>query len=73
VYERYGASAHPHGPEWEAMMRVAGFEPRVSIPVVVRSNRGEVAGDRVVRSPHQGEQRRQAAAEGRRRKRRPRR
>jgi predicted SprT family Zn-dependent metalloprotease len=37
VYELYGIAAKPHGSEWEELMRVAGFEPRVRIPVVVRS------------------------------------
>ena len=48
VYECHGAVAKPHGPEWEAMMRVAGFEPRVRIPVVVRSTLRENASNRVV-------------------------
>jgi len=68
VYELYGAVAHPHGPEWEAMMRTAGFEPRVRIPVVVRNRRSDVPVDRVIRSAHPSEQRRQAAAAGRRRR-----
>lgn len=37
VYERWGSRARPHGVEWEGLMRKAGFEPRVRIPVVVRS------------------------------------
>lgn len=36
VYERWGSRARPHGVEWEELMRRAGFEPRVRIPVVVR-------------------------------------
>jgi SprT protein len=37
VYELYGSAARPHGQEWEELMRMVGFEPRVRIPVVVRS------------------------------------
>lgn len=48
VYERHGAVAKPHGEEWEEMMRLAGFEPRVRIPVVVRNTTREAASDRVV-------------------------
>jgi predicted SprT family Zn-dependent metalloprotease len=48
VYERHGAEARPHGEEWEEMMRVAGFEPRVRIPVAVRNTLPEGAKDRVV-------------------------
>lgn len=48
VYELHGAQARPHGEEWEEMMRAAGFEPRVRIPVVVRSVAREAARDRVV-------------------------
>ena len=29
IYERFGASAKPHGPEWIALVRQAGFEPRL--------------------------------------------
>jgi predicted SprT family Zn-dependent metalloprotease len=32
VYERHGRSTRPHGPEWQALMREAGFAPRVRIP-----------------------------------------
>jgi len=48
VYELCGAAAKPHGEEWEEMMRMAGFEPRVRIPVVVRNTAREAARDRVV-------------------------
>lgn len=37
VFERDGADAQPHGAEWEDLMRMVGFEPRVRIPVVVKS------------------------------------
>lgn len=33
VYERFGRSAKPHGPEWAALMRQAGFEPRLRISI----------------------------------------
>jgi predicted SprT family Zn-dependent metalloprotease len=29
VFERYGHLCRPHGPEWAALMRAAGFTPRV--------------------------------------------
>jgi len=29
VYERFGASVKPHGPEWSSLVRQAGFEPRI--------------------------------------------
>jgi predicted SprT family Zn-dependent metalloprotease len=32
VCELHGRSARPHGPEWQALMRKAGFAPRVRIP-----------------------------------------
>src|SRR3990172_3344348 len=32
VYEIHGRCARPHGPEWRALMRAAGFEPRTRIP-----------------------------------------
>jgi ribosomal protein L37AE/L43A len=32
VYERHGSGVRPHGPEWRALMRAAGFEPRVRVP-----------------------------------------
>ncbi|HXC50106.1 MAG TPA: SprT-like domain-containing protein [Candidatus Limnocylindrales bacterium] len=41
VFELYGNAARPHGSEWEELMRMAGFEPRVRIPVVVRSKDAE--------------------------------
>lgn len=28
VFRRYGRSVRPHGPEWEALVREAGFSPR---------------------------------------------
>jgi predicted SprT family Zn-dependent metalloprotease len=31
VWARYGRKAKPHGPEWQALMRQAGFEPRASL------------------------------------------
>jgi len=37
VYELYGPRCKPHGVEWQEMMRMAGYEPRVRIPVAVRS------------------------------------
>lgn len=37
VYELHGPRCQPHGPEWQEMMHMAGFEPRVRIPVVVRA------------------------------------
>jgi predicted SprT family Zn-dependent metalloprotease len=29
TFERHGRHCRPHGPEWAALMRAAGFEPRV--------------------------------------------
>ena len=48
VYECHGGAAKPHGREWDAMMRMAGFEPRVRIPIVVRGTPREGARDRVL-------------------------
>lgn len=28
VHERHGKAARPHGPEWQALVREAGYEPR---------------------------------------------
>ena len=50
VYELYGGEARPHGTEWEELMRLAGFEPRVRIPAVVRGKAG--AADRVIYLHH---------------------
>lgn len=47
VHDLHGASARPHGEEWEDLMRAAGFEPRVRIPVVVRAAGGEATRPRV--------------------------
>ena len=30
VWQRHGAAARPHGPEWAALVRLAGFEPKAS-------------------------------------------
>lgn len=30
VWQRYGRAARPHGPEWAALVRLAGYEPRAS-------------------------------------------
>jgi len=51
VYELHGEAARPHGGEWEELMRVAGFSPRVRIPIVVRGNEA-VASDRVMYRHH---------------------
>lgn len=32
THMRFGKSVKPHGPEWKALVRKAGFEPRVQIP-----------------------------------------
>jgi predicted SprT family Zn-dependent metalloprotease len=32
VYELYGRGPAPHGEEWRALMRAAGFQPRVRVP-----------------------------------------
>jgi len=32
AYEIHGRGVKPHGAEWRALMRAAGFEPRVSMP-----------------------------------------
>jgi predicted SprT family Zn-dependent metalloprotease len=48
VYERHGAEAPPHGGEWEDLMRMVGFEPRVRIPVVVKSDDKPASNGRVV-------------------------
>lgn len=31
--ELYGGAIRPHGPEWKALMKAAGFAPRVRIPI----------------------------------------
>jgi predicted SprT family Zn-dependent metalloprotease len=31
VWDRHGRSARPHGLEWSALMRAAGFEPRATL------------------------------------------
>ena len=31
TYLRFGAAAKPHGPEWQALVQEAGFEPKVRI------------------------------------------
>lgn len=31
VWERYARSARPHGPEWGALVRAAGFEPKATL------------------------------------------
>jgi SprT protein len=31
VWARHGRKAKPHGPEWQTLMRQAGFEPRASL------------------------------------------
>ena len=33
VYERFGSSVKPHGPEWAIFVRQAGYEPRLRISV----------------------------------------
>lgn len=33
VYERFGSSVKPHGPEWEALVRQAGYEPRLRLNI----------------------------------------
>ncbi len=48
VYERHGGDAAPHGGEWEELMRMVGFEPRVRIPVVVKSDARPGAREKVV-------------------------
>ena len=40
VHERHGEAARPHGAEWRALMRRAGYAPRVRIPGI---DAGEVA------------------------------
>lgn len=37
IFRRYGKSARPHGPEWRALMRAAGFEPNVNLSSSGRS------------------------------------
>jgi predicted SprT family Zn-dependent metalloprotease len=32
TFVRHGADVRPHGPEWRALMRAAGFAPRVKLP-----------------------------------------
>jgi len=29
VHERYGDTVRPHGPEWQAVVRAAGYEPKI--------------------------------------------
>ena len=31
VWDRYGSSARPHGPEWAALIRAAGFGPKATL------------------------------------------
>lgn len=31
VWERYGRAARPHGAEWRALVRAAGFEPKATL------------------------------------------
>ncbi len=31
TYLRFGASARPHGPEWQTLVQAAGFEPRLRV------------------------------------------
>ncbi len=38
VYELHGAGRRPHGAEWRALMRAAGFEPRVRFPANLLSS-----------------------------------
>ncbi len=33
VYERFGTTVKPHGPEWADLVRMAGYEPRLRIEV----------------------------------------
>ena len=33
VYERYGNTVKPHGPEWAALVRQGGFEPRLRVSI----------------------------------------
>ena len=33
VYECFGRSVKPHGPEWAKLVRLAGFEPRLQISI----------------------------------------
>ena len=33
VHDRHGRRARPHGREWRALMRAAGFEPRTRMPL----------------------------------------
>lgn len=33
VYERFGAKAKPHGPEWAGLVRQAGYAPRLSAAI----------------------------------------
>ncbi len=35
VYHRYGRSARPHGAEWAALLRQAGYRPRTRMPIAV--------------------------------------
>jgi predicted SprT family Zn-dependent metalloprotease len=32
AYRRFNRSAAPHGPEWQTLVRTAGFDPAVAIP-----------------------------------------
>lgn len=48
VHELHGSTARPHGEEWEELMRMVGFEPRVRIPVVVHGHDQSEARDRVL-------------------------
>jgi predicted SprT family Zn-dependent metalloprotease len=31
VWDRHASSARPHGPEWSALVRAAGFEPKATL------------------------------------------
>lgn len=39
VHARHGADVRPHGKEWQALVRQAGYEPRVRIPAEGRELR----------------------------------
>lgn len=40
IYKRHGVSARPHGFEWQALMRAAGFEPHSRIGSARRVSKG---------------------------------
>ena len=39
VFKKYGLSVRPHGPEWQALVREAGYEPNVRLKATIGGSR----------------------------------